>query len=302
MVCVSPERVAAGHEDGSWQTVRRMTGPHLRVVLDDLDPFRDGHEWPAAGPLSTAQWLAWRRGLTTAGTRLASALPGYAGTLAAGLRTVVPLRRGRASHWCGPAQQPFGAVGLAFPRDPRALDALLLHQFQHAKLDAVLGLRELLRPGPRPGLRVPWRKLPQRPESVLHDAYAHLALAHLSQSRGPSARTAYLRHRSRVRAGGAALLATRAPHRRRRAFPVRHARGGDGLTSCRSGGNQAGCHGTSTSSGAGPRRGPLAWQPNSIPGLPYSSSATHIQKAGPSARPRNPTGDSSDFLTICQRT
>ena len=162
-----------------------------------------GQRWPAI----QAQWLAWRRGLTAAGTRLASALPGYAGALAAGLRTVVPLRRGRASHRCGPAQQPFGAVGLAFPRDPRALDALLLHQFQHAKLDAVLGLRELLRPGARPGLRVPWRKLPQRPEAVLHDAYAHLALAHLSQSRGPSARPAYLRHRSRVRAGGAALLA-----------------------------------------------------------------------------------------------
>ena len=210
MVSVSPERVAAGHDNGTWQTVHRMTGPHLRVVLDDLDPFRDGHEWSAAGPLSTAQWLAWRRGLAAAGTRLASALPGYAGALAAGLRTVVPLRRGGASHRCGAAQQPFGAVGLALPRNPRALDALLLHQFQHAKLDAVLGLRDLLRPGPQPGLRVPWRTLPQQPESVLHDAYAHLALAHLSQSRGPSARAAYLRHRSRIRAGGAALLAARA--------------------------------------------------------------------------------------------
>ncbi len=209
VVSVTPARLAARQGISDWQTVRRMTGPHLRVVLDDRDPFRGGHEWSAAAPLSTAQWRAWRRGLTAAGDRLASAVPGYAGSLTAGLRTVVPLRRGRGGHRCGPAQQPFGAVGLAFPGDPRTLDAQLLHQFQHAKLDAVLGLRELFRPGPRPGLRVPWRKLPERPEAVLHDAYAHLALAHLSQSRGPAARRAYLRHRSRVRAGGAALLGAR---------------------------------------------------------------------------------------------
>ena len=207
LVRVSPERLTTGHGNNGWQTVRRMTSPHLQVVLDDLDPFRAGHEWSAAGPLSAAQWLAWRRGLAAAGARLASALPGYTGALSAGLRTVVPLARGRGQHCCGAEQQPFGAVGLAFPRNPGALDAHLLHQFQHAKLDAVLCLRELFLPDPRSWLRVPWRKHLQQPESVLHDAYAHLALAHLAQSRGPAARPTYLRHRSRVRTGGAALRA-----------------------------------------------------------------------------------------------
>lgn len=202
---ISPQRLSAGCADGSWRTIRRLTGPHLQVALDDLDPFRDDHECPAAGPLSAAQWLAWRRGLAAAGARLAAALPGYADALAAGLRTVVPLRRG--GHRCEAAQQPFGTVGLAFPHDPQALDALLLHQYQHAKLDAVLRLRPLLRPAPLPPLRVPWLQRPQRPEAVLHEAYAHLALAHLAQAGGPPSRRAHLRHQARVRAAGAALLA-----------------------------------------------------------------------------------------------
>jgi uncharacterized protein len=207
VVSVGPDGLVGEYGSNAWRTVRRMNGPHFQVIVDDLDPFRDCHERPAAGSLSARQWLAWRQGLTAAGGRLAAVLPAYASVLAAGLRTVVPLRSGRAGHRCGQVQQPFGAVALPFPSDPAALDALLLHQFQHAKLDAVLNLCDLFQAGSPRGLRVPWGKSRHSPQSVMHDAYAHLALAHLSRSRGPAERQRYLRHRSRVRAAGSALVA-----------------------------------------------------------------------------------------------
>jgi uncharacterized protein len=207
VVSVSPGRPPST-EGGAWRPARRLDGPVIDVALEDLDPFRDCQEWPAAGRLSPAEHQAWQRGVRAAGRRLTAGLPGYAEVLAAGLRAVVPLRAPASGGRSSTSRQAFGAVAVALPDPPGALDALLLHEFQHVKLHALSDLHDLFDPSYAPRLPVPWRAEPRPVEGVLHGAYAHLALAHLARSGGPADHERYVQYRSWVCAAAAALTRT----------------------------------------------------------------------------------------------
>jgi uncharacterized protein len=208
-VSVSAGRLTTG--DGyAWRPVRRVAGSAVQVAVDDLDPFRDCQQWPATGRLSESEWLAWQRGLTAASRRLADRAPAYAQVLATGLRAVIPLYPTAEGTRSATARQAFGAVGVAFPADPREIDDLLVHEFQHTKLYGLCDLRELFDRADTQRLRIPWRPDPRPVEGVLHGAYAHLALAHLSRGRGEAGRTAWLRYQGWVRGACEALRGTRA--------------------------------------------------------------------------------------------
>jgi uncharacterized protein len=208
VVRVSPGKLSAAEYGGRWLKTRRVAGGLLKITLEDLDPFRDCQNWPAAGRRAGGQWQSWPRALTASGSRLATALPGYASVLGAGLRTVVPLRPDRSASRSATARHAFGAVAIALPRQPKGLDALLLHEFQHVKLHALTDLHPLFDTEDARRLRVPWRPDPRPVEGALHGAYAHLALAHLSLSLGRTARDGYLRYRSWVVETTEALSAT----------------------------------------------------------------------------------------------
>jgi uncharacterized protein len=205
---ISPGRLAASGSGGRWEIARRVSGPVLQVAVEDLDPFRDCHEWPAAGRLSRQELRAWRRALNATGSRLAAVLPSYAGVLGAGLRSVAPLRQDPNGPRAGTVRHAFGAVALALPGRPGDLDALLLHEFQHVKLNALLDLYDLFDASDGRRLRVPWRPDPRPVEGALHGAYAHLATTHLLRSSGPTTREPYLGHRSWVCRTSDALLAS----------------------------------------------------------------------------------------------
>jgi uncharacterized protein len=188
---------------GRWRAARYLDDPAFgRLAVEDLDPFRDCQQWPATGRLSPAEWRAWRRDLAAAGQHLADTVPGYAQGLPAGLRAVVPLRPAPASTRSASARQAFGAVAIARPgaeAPDGQLSELLLHEFQHVKLNVLLDLRVLLQPESPVRLRVPWKNHePRPPEAALHGTYAFLALTHLRRAEGPSARVTYLRYRSWV--------------------------------------------------------------------------------------------------------
>jgi uncharacterized protein len=212
VVSVTPDGGAATRGGGRWSGARFVTSPPFtRLAVEDLDPFRDCQEWPAAGRLAAATWLEWRRGLASAGRQLSAALPDYASVLGAGLRAVVPLRPAAARTRSATARQAFGAIAAALPGESNQAEELadlLLHEFQHVKFNAVLDLYDLFDPAYQGRLRVPWREDPRPVEGVLHGTYAFLALTHLRRSRGRAGLADFLRLRSWVRDASEALSAT----------------------------------------------------------------------------------------------
>lgn len=186
------------------------TAPFQHLAVEDLDPFRDCQEWAAADRLPISEGQAWQRDLAAAGRHLVAAVPSYARVLGQGLRAVVPLRPGATGSRSATAAHAFGAVAIALP-GPRAsrgeLSELLLHEFQHVKLYALLDLYRLHNPGYRGLLRVPWRNDPRPVDGVLQGTYAYLALIHLRQAEGRAGRPRYLRYRSWVQQAISALHA-----------------------------------------------------------------------------------------------
>jgi uncharacterized protein len=204
--------VAAGEARASgavWQSARRVASPVIRTTLEDLDPFRDCQDWPAAARLASDEYSTWHRAVLAAGSRLAADVPGYAAVLGSGLRSIVPLRAVAAANRSSTARQAFGAVALTLPRGGD-MAALLLHEFQHVKLHALTGICDLFDAAEARLLPVGWRGDPRPIEGVLHGTYAHLALAHLARAQGPPARARYLQYRSWVCDAAAALSASAA--------------------------------------------------------------------------------------------
>lgn len=213
IVTVAPRRPPVASGGGRWHWTRALgTQPFPRLIVEDTDPFRDCQEWPASGRLTPSQWRCWQRDLAAAGRHLAERVPGYARILGAGLRAVTPLRQAGGSGRSATARQAFGAVAIARPAGAASasdLAALLLHEFQHVKLNVLMDLRSLLRPAPGVRFQVRWRPDPRPPDAVLHGSYAFLALAHLSRAAGTAGRAAYLEHRSAVDDALSQLLAAR---------------------------------------------------------------------------------------------
>lgn len=157
---------------------RILTAGHKSVVLDDLDPHRDCYRWPTASRLDDGELEAWQHAFSQAWNLIERDYPAYAPGLSAGLKAIVPLapaERGRMVS--ATARHAFGAVAIALPADAAVLALLLIHEYQHVKLGAVLDLFDL---SDRADTRVyyaPWRDDPRPLEGLLQGAYAHVAVA-----------------------------------------------------------------------------------------------------------------------------
>jgi uncharacterized protein len=158
---------------GDWQPVRRFTAGDMSFTVDDIDPFRDCQAWVPTGRLSARDWQAWQEALTAASRQLAAELPAYASVIAAGLRSVVPMRSAEAGcSQSGTAKHAFGAVALALLDSTDMLGELLVHEMQHVKLTALCDLMDLF----DPKYQVPWRPDPRPVGGVLNGTYAYLAV------------------------------------------------------------------------------------------------------------------------------
>jgi uncharacterized protein len=172
-----PGAADSGLEPG-WEPVRVLTAPGIGVALEDTDPYRDCHQWPVAPRLTDEQFAEWQRGFAIAWREIQTHHPAYAPALAAGLTTLMPLAAGSdGSDVSAAARHGFGAVGAALPADPVTLALLLMHEFQHVKLGAVLDLYDLFDPDDKRLYHAPWRKDPRPLEGLLQGTYAHLAVS-----------------------------------------------------------------------------------------------------------------------------
>jgi uncharacterized protein len=167
-----------GQPEPDWQPVRELRSGGFTVRLEDTDPYRNCHQWPAAPRLEEAEVARWQQRFAVAWPLIESEYPAYVGGLRAGLSTIMPLSRGPAGRdISAAARQAFGAVGVALPADGEALALLLVHEFQHVKLGAMLDIFELCDPAAAGRLfYAPWRDDPRPVEALLQGTYAHLGV------------------------------------------------------------------------------------------------------------------------------
>jgi uncharacterized protein len=160
-----------------WQPVRELRSGRFAVRLEDTDPYRDCHQWRAAPRLTEDDAARWQQLFEAAWLLIESDYPAYAAGLEAGLSTLMPLVNGPDGRdISSAARQAFGAVGVARPADGETLAQLLIHEFQHVKLGAVMDLFDLYDPTDRRLLYAPWRDDPRPLPALLQGAYAHIGV------------------------------------------------------------------------------------------------------------------------------
>lgn len=179
-----------------WQPVRMLRAPGLCVALDDTDPYRDCHQWQAAPRRTDAEFTRWQEQFIAAWDEIERDHASYAAAMAAGLTTLMPLVPAQAGREASAtARHAFGAVAAALPDDPVTLALLLIHEFQHVKLGAVLDIYDLYDPADARLFHAPWREDPRPLEGLLQGTYAHLAVTDFWRVRrtvtsGPAAEAA----------------------------------------------------------------------------------------------------------------
>lgn len=166
------------------QPLRRFDAAGLRITLEDTDPYRVCHGF-ASRRQSDAEAAAWATALDSAVRYIDEHLPAYAAGLRAGLTTIMPMQRPEdGTQRSAAARQAFGAVGVALPDDPALLALLLVHEFQHVKLGALLDIAELFdQTDTRPRHYAPWRPDPRPLEGLLQGTYAHIAVVEFWRDR-----------------------------------------------------------------------------------------------------------------------
>jgi len=161
----------------TWQPARSITLDGWSVRIEDGDPARDCHGWPPAGRLDDLAAGRWRDTLAEACRLIDADLPGYAPALRAGLRVIMPVEPDPGGKQrAATAMDAFGAVAAA-PAGPAELAVLLVHEFQHAKLGALLDLYDLHDRDSDARITVGWKPEPRPVEAALQGAYAHAAVA-----------------------------------------------------------------------------------------------------------------------------
>ncbi|WP_159774431.1 FxsB family cyclophane-forming radical SAM/SPASM peptide maturase [Streptomyces sp. HM190] len=173
---------ALGHErppPGTvWQPVRQLRADGLEVALDDVDPSRDCYRYRPLPRLPEAEVRRWEEMFAEAWQLIRGAYPHYARGIAAGLVTITPLAPDPSGDdVSATSRHAFGAVGIALPRTAEDLAMLIIHEYQHVKLGAMLDMFDLLDGLDDRRYRVLWRPDLRPLDALVQGAYAHLAVA-----------------------------------------------------------------------------------------------------------------------------
>ena len=182
-----------------WEPVRVLRAAGSAVRLEDTDPYRDCHQWRAAQRVPEAEVSQWHLLYQQSWDLIAREFPQYLPGLATGLTTITPLAKDTGGREISAAaRQAFGSVGVALPDSADTLAMLLMHEFQHVKLGALLDLFDLCDRGDTRVFYAPWRDDPRPLEALLQGTYAHIAVTEFWRTRwrqlpAPEAETAAAR-------------------------------------------------------------------------------------------------------------
>jgi HEXXH motif-containing protein len=187
MVAAGADRVAVpvdtGRDAGHWLGLRRLDGTcdgrAIRVLLDDLDPFRDFHHHPVAGRLPAGEVAGWQALFAGAWRLLVRHAPARADEIGAGVSALVPLSVQQAAGASATSEHTFGGFALTRPVSAAAFAATMVHEFQHSKMSAILRVVPLYDRAAGGRFYAPWRPDPRPVGGLVQGVYAFLAVADL---------------------------------------------------------------------------------------------------------------------------
>src|ERR1700733_11631268 len=120
--------ISAGNWPVGWPPVRMVQAEGIGMAVENTDPYRDCHQWPAAPRLTDDDFAAWQRSFEAAWDEILQHHPAYGPALAAGLGSLMPLSPGPpGKDVSATARQAFGAVATALPPAPVILALLIIH-------------------------------------------------------------------------------------------------------------------------------------------------------------------------------
>ncbi|MEU6143285.1 HEXXH motif domain-containing protein [Streptomyces sp. NPDC047081] len=183
-----PERELPG-----WEGLRRLrasrAGLDLTLAVDDLGPYPAVPGLAASGRLTADEFDRWQRRVTAMWDLLATDHRADARTLAAGLKSLVPLpHRERLRERTASSSDAFGCVLLSEPDQdaeelPAQLGVTLVHEFRHTLLNGLIFLVPLFEEcGDL--FYAPWRDDPRPLGGLVHGAYAFSGVARYWRTRG----------------------------------------------------------------------------------------------------------------------
>jgi uncharacterized protein len=169
--------VEPGAQGPDWDPTRQLRAGDFVVRLEDTDPYRDCHQWPAAPRLTAAEAAAWQATFEEAWRLIEDSYPQYAPAIAAGLSVLLPLANDEAGREISAAaREAFGAVAVGLPACGADLARLIIHEFQHVKLGALYDMFDLWdRTDPRV-YYAGWREDSRPLGALLQGAYAHIGV------------------------------------------------------------------------------------------------------------------------------
>jgi HEXXH motif-containing protein len=177
-VDVPPDPSASGP---GWRAlpciVADASGMTIRLLIDDLDPFRMPESANTAPPLAAADIDWWSESLRAAWTLLVRHHPVAAEEIAAVIRVLTPLTSSPNNQVGASSRETFGTVALSAPPDARSFALTLCHEVQHTKLAAVIDTVALTRPDDGRRWYAPWRDDPRPIGGLLQGSYAFLGVS-----------------------------------------------------------------------------------------------------------------------------
>ncbi|MBV9143656.1 MAG: hypothetical protein JO115_22525 [Pseudonocardiales bacterium] len=176
LVFADPDESAPG-----WRPlphlVAEASGMRLRLLIDDLDPFRMPATVNTTPRLTADDIEWWRTALREAWTLLVRYHPAAAEEIAAAIRVITPLVPPPDGQVGASSRETFGTVALSAPPDARSFALTFCHEVQHAKLAAVIDIVALTQPDDGRRWYAPWRDDPRPIGALLQGSYAFLGVS-----------------------------------------------------------------------------------------------------------------------------
>ncbi|GAA2336930.1 aKG-HExxH-type peptide beta-hydroxylase [Dactylosporangium salmoneum] len=172
--CTGANGVVVDRDGPGWQALRSVDLGGWRLAIEDQDPYRDCYGWRPLPTLADSRAGHLEKLLVDAWQLIEQEHPRHAETLRHSLRCVVPLATPAGGALVSAASRhACGSVGAGVPDTAADLALLLIHEYMHAKLGALLDLCELHTDGREARLHAPWRLDPRPTGALLQGIYAH---------------------------------------------------------------------------------------------------------------------------------